>query len=158
MGLFAVGVPQPSPATEGQITQAEHTLGFALPSAYKELLRRHNGGQLDRTCFRTTARNSWASDHIAVQELFGVGTATGLDGELGSRYLILEWDYPDVGLVLFATPSAGHDTVMLDYRCCGAEGEPSVVYVDEVRNAVPMAATFASFVAALEPEANFSVG
>ncbi len=104
-----------------------------------------------------TRRTSWASDHIAVAVLLGVGTADGIDGELGSEYLIQEWEYPAVGVVVFGTPSGGHDTVMLDYTQCGSQGEPRVVYVDEDRIPIPVASTFQEFVDALVDGARFQV-
>ncbi|AKT41508.1 uncharacterized protein CMC5_057160 [Chondromyces crocatus] len=72
-----------------------------------------------------------------------------MDGEFGSAYLVQEWGYPDIGLVICDTPSGGHDTVMLDYRKCGAEGEPQVAYIDEDRSILTIAADFASFVQCL---------
>jgi len=36
-------------------------------------------------------------------------------------------------VVICDTPSAGHDTVMLDYTDCAVDGEPAVAYIDEDR-------------------------
>lgn len=75
--------------------------------------------------------------------------SSGIDGVYGSRYLVVEWGYPDIGLVLCETPSGGHDTVMLDYRASGPLGEPRVAYVDEDRSDVVIAETFSDFIANL---------
>lgn len=135
--------------TDEMVQQAETRLGLRLPAAYIELARERNGGIPLRRCFRTTFPSSWAADHIEVSMLLGIGFEEGIDGELGSAYLVQEWGYPDVGLVCFDTPSAGHDTVMLDYRKCGPDGEPSVVYIDEDRKIYTLADTFADFVSGL---------
>jgi hypothetical protein len=34
----------------------------------------------------------------------------GIETDNGSRYLIEEWEYPDVGVVIAYLPSGGHDT------------------------------------------------
>lgn len=135
--------------TDKMVQQAETSLGLRLPFAYIELLREKNGGLPVRRCFRTTFNSSWAADHIEVSTLLGIGFQEGIDGELGSEYLVREWGYPDIGLVCFDTPSAGHDTVMLDYRECGPGGEPSVVYIDEDRKVYLLAHTFADFLSGL---------
>ncbi|MBB2923481.1 hypothetical protein FHR80_002406 [Cellulomonas cellasea] len=85
-----------------------------------------------------------------MSRLLCVGGDDGIDSAFGSAYLVAEWDYPDVGVVLLDTPSGGHDTVMLDYRRCGPTGEPAVVHVDEDRVPREVAPSFAAFVAALE--------
>ena len=84
---------------------------------------------------QTRFKNSWAPDHIEIQALRGIGGKWGIDSKtgLGSRDLILEWGYPDIGVVICDMPSGGHDTVMLDYSTCGPTGEPAVAYVDEDR-------------------------
>ena len=63
--------------------------------------------------------------------------------------MISEWGYPPIGVVIFDTPSGGHDTVMLDYSVCGPRGEPRVVYVDEDRSVTLMADCFSEFVGKL---------
>lgn len=45
--------------------------------------------------------------------------------------MIEEWGYPSIGIGIADTPTAGHELIMLDYRACGKQGEPQVVYVDQ---------------------------
>jgi hypothetical protein len=60
--------------------------------------------------------------------------------------MIDEWGYPPIGVYFADCPSAGHDMLCLDYRECGADGEPQVVHV---------AQEFASFIHGLEPDEAF---
>jgi len=147
------------PLTPGMVQAAQASLGFRLPQAYLELLRERNGGTPVRRFFRTPVPTSWAPDHIAISSVKGIGGEWGIDSEdLGSAYTIAEWRYPDIGVVICDTPSAGHDTVMLDYSVCGSQGEPSVVYVDEDRELLPLARTFAEFCAGLVEERELAGG
>ncbi len=100
-----------------------------------------------RRCYRTKVPTSWAPDHIEIAGLLGLGGKWGIDSEdgNGSRAMIAEWEYPDIGVVICDMPSGGHDAVMLDYSGCGRDGEPAVVYVDEDRSVVLLASTFAEF-------------
>jgi hypothetical protein len=133
--------------TAEMIREAERSLGVHLPAAYVSLITDRNGGTLRRRCFPTPFPTSWAPDHIGVDALLGVGGEWGIDSdELGSRYMVAEWGYPDVGVVICAMPSGGHDAVMLDYRACGLDGEPVVVYVDEDRAPRQIAESFEAFV------------
>ncbi|MGW4944477.1 SMI1/KNR4 family protein [Actinoplanes sp. NPDC004185] len=138
------------PLTDDMVRQAEATLGVRLPPAYVDLLRLRNGGVLRDTRHPTSFRTSWAADHFAVDVLLGVGYPEGADAQ--SAYLIAEWGYPDVGVVIGVTPSAGHDTVMLDYSGCGPAGEPAVVYVDDDRLPRRVADSFGQFMSGLEPD------
>jgi hypothetical protein len=61
----------------------------------------------------------------------GIGGTRGIDSEQGgSRFMISDWGYPNVGIYIGHTPSAGHDGIMLDYSECGPAGEPRVIHVD----------------------------
>jgi hypothetical protein len=94
---------------------------------------------------------SWAEDHIDIGAILGIGGPWGIDADIGgipsSRYMVTEWGYPPIGIVICATPSGGHDTVMLDYSAAGSE--PAVVYVDEDRVPQRIADTFEEFLANL---------
>lgn len=131
------------PLTEEMVRQAEETLGVRLPRSYVELLNRQNGGVLTNGCFPTSFRTYWAADHFQVDVIIGVGYEEGIDSQ--STYLISEWDYPNIGVVIAVTPSAGHDTVMLDYSQSGPEGESAVAYVGEDRVPHRVADSFQQF-------------
>jgi hypothetical protein len=115
------------------ITSIEKELGYKLPASYVALMKQQNGGIPKDTCFPTEEATSWAEDHIAITGILGIGRekSYSLCGELGSRFMIEEWGYPDIGVVICDCPSAGHDVVMLDYRACGPDGEPEVIHVDQ---------------------------
>ncbi|MFC9711454.1 SMI1/KNR4 family protein [Paenibacillus sp. NPDC056933] len=121
------------PFDEDLIISIEQELGYKLPASYIQLMNTQNGGIPARTAFPTKAATSWAEDHIAITGILGIGRdkSNTLAGEFGSRFMIEEWGYPDLGIVICDCPSAGHDVVMLDYRFCGPEGEPAVVHVDQ---------------------------
>jgi hypothetical protein len=142
------------PALTGDmIRDAEQALGYKLPDSYLRLIRSRNGGSPKRRCFPTRVRTSWAKDHIQVCGILGIGGTWGIDSTgLGSRYMIQEWGYPDVGIVIGVTPSAGHDTVMLDYSECGPQGEPRVIHVETERaepEVLVLAPDFETFVRGL---------
>lgn len=119
--------------SDADIAKIEAELGYKLPASYIQLMKMHNGGIPVKTCFPTTEPTSWAEDHIAVTGLFNIGFEKdySLGGSLGSRFMIEDWDYPDIGVYFADCPSAGHDMIMLDYRKCGPQGEPQVVHVDQ---------------------------
>lgn len=136
------------PLTDNLVQSAQAALGFRLPRAYLDLLAEKNGGIPFRRCFRMATKTSWASDHIEIAGLRGIGGEWGIDSTegLGSADMIKEWGYPKIGIVICAMPSAGHDAVMLDYTACGPEGEPTVVYINDDLNVYPLADTFSCFV------------
>ncbi|UUV30393.1 SMI1/KNR4 family protein [Amycolatopsis roodepoortensis] len=139
------------PVDDALIAETEKRLGYRLPSSYLDVLRRTNGGFLRRRRCPTSFPTSWADDHFEVRSLIGIGGARGIDsnGGHGSKDMIAEWGYPDIGIVLFDMPSGGHDAVMLDYRECDGDAEPSVVYLDEDRVPRRVARDFAEFLGLL---------
>lgn len=144
------------PFTDHLLRSAEARLGYRLPSSYVDVLREQNGGTLVRGCYPTSFATSWAPDHVELTALLGIGGERGIDAEFGSAYLIEEWSYPSIGVVLAATPSGGHDTVMLDYSSCPPSDEPTVVFVDEDRVPRLLAPTFAEFFGGLHDCASFA--
>lgn len=147
----------PAPVTAAMIKDTEKLLGYKLPKSYIKLLKTKNGGSPIKECFPTKTPTSWAEDHIAISGICGIGGDWGIDSEiLGSRFMIKEWGYPDIGIVLCTCPSAGHDAVMLDYSRCGKKGEPQVIHVDVEINDKPtityLAKNFETFIRGLERE------
>lgn len=119
--------------TEEIINSVEQELGFKLPALYIELMKTQNGGIPKKTAFPTDERTSWAEDHVAIHGIMGIGNEKrySLCGEIGSKFMIDEWGYPEIGIYFGDCPSAGHDMICLDYRKNGADGEPQVVHVDQ---------------------------
>jgi hypothetical protein len=149
----------PSAAT---VAAVEHALGYKLPASYVALAQFRNGGIPKRTNHRTAERTSWAPDHVAITGIFAIGSSKrcSLLGEVGSRFWIREWGYPDIGVYFADCPSAGHDMLCLDYRACGRGGEPSVVHVDQEWDykITFVAPTFEAFVRGLEGDDAFEIG
>ncbi|MGW2597331.1 SMI1/KNR4 family protein [Streptomyces klenkii] len=141
------------PLDSEMVRRAEEDLGVRLPRSYVELLRRRNGGVPRHRCCPTSFPTSWADDHFEISGIRGIGGVWGIDSSSGrgSSYLIAEWGYPEIGVVICDTPSAGHDTVMLDYSECGPDGEPAVAYIDEDRIPRRVAQSFGEFFARLIP-------
>lgn len=67
-------------------------------------------------------------------------------------------DYPAIGIYFADCPSAGHDMLCLDYRECGANGEPQVVHVDQESDykITFVAENFESFIYGLEEDEPFN--
>lgn len=106
------------PFSDETLREIEEELGYKLPESYVSLLRQHNGGCPKRSCVKGT--------YFVVEEIFG------LDRETVRRNVdwTEEWGYPDIGLPVCSEPS-GHAAYFLDYRDCGADGEPKVVEIEQ---------------------------
>lgn len=70
-------------------------------------------------------------EFITISGILGIGRDKNksLCGASGSRTVIENGRYPEVGVVICDCPSE-NEVVMLDYREFGNDGEPEVIHVD----------------------------
>ena len=148
------------PPSDELIASVEEELGYKLPASYIWLMKQHNGGIPVNTCYPCDEPTSWAEDHVAITGIFGIGRekSYSLCGELGSQFMIDEWEYPAIGVAICDCPSAGHDMIFLDYRACGPQGEPAVVHVDQENDyqITHLADSFEEFIRRLEHESLYA--
>lgn len=149
------------PPSDELIASVEEELGYKLPTAYIWLMKQHNGGIPVNTCYPCDEPTCWAEDHVAITGIFGIGRekSCSLCGELGSQFMIDEWEYPAIGVAICDCPSAGHDMIFLDYRACGPQGEPAVVHVNQENDykITHLADSFEEFVRGLEHESLYDL-
>jgi SMI1-KNR4 cell-wall len=151
------------PLTNDAISAAEIALGVRLPPDYLRLMRVQNGGSVsdDYDAFPVDPPHTWPSgqvvDHVWIGALDGLG-GPGQHMEVmhsDDRY-DEDWEVPSKGMVLIGTPDGGHQWLALDYRACGPDGEPSVLWSDtEGPWERELAPTFRAFVEGLRPLASF---
>ena len=149
------------PPSDELIASVEEELGYKLPAAYIWLMKQHNGGIPVNTCYPCDEPTCWSDDHVAITGIFGIGRekSCSLCGELGSQFMIDEWEYPAIGVAICDCPSAGHDMIFLDYRACGPQGEPAVVHVDQENDykITHLADSFEEFIRGLEHESLYDL-
>ena len=154
--MYALKEYVSDPPSDELIASVEEELGYKLPASYIWLMKQHNGGIPVNTCYPCDEPTCWADDHVAITGIFGIGRekSCSLCGELGSQFMIDEWEYPAIGVAICDCPSAGHDMIFLDYRACGPQGEPAVVHVDQENDykITHLADSFEEFVRGLEHE------
>jgi tetratricopeptide (TPR) repeat protein len=149
-----------APVADEMFAEAERALGYKLPESYKELIRRHNGGLPAYDVFHLPFAAHNEPEEISISSILGVDPSNrwSLCGNFGSRFMIEEWGYPNIGVAICDCPSAGHDMIFLDYRRCGPEGEPEVVHVDQESDyaITYLAGDFESFIRGLVKEEDVS--
>ena len=119
------------PADYREVRDVEKELGVKLPASYVELMKKHNGGLVNRCWFPARTPAKGFSDYIQITDFLGIGSDApySLCGRFGSRFLEESYGHnPEIGIVICNTVRAGHALVMLDYRKCGVRGEPEVLY------------------------------
>ena len=97
-----------APPSDELTASVEEELGYKLPASYIGLMKQQNGGIPVNTCFPTNTPTGWATDHVAITGIFGIGRekAYSLCGELGSQFMIDEWEYPAIGVAICDCPRA----------------------------------------------------
>lgn len=152
-GLYGV---QP-PLTDGGVQDAERQLGFCLPASLLEILQVQNGGVVADlwNAFPTDVPTSWSENHVPLDGMMGIGRFDGQLSLLDTAYLVKEWGLPSPVVLLSGD---GHCWIALDYRACGARGEPSVTWFDvDTDTELPLAADFQTFVERLTAAASFEL-
>ena len=110
-----------APFTPEILAKVEAELGYTLPPSFTALMTVQNGGTFRNICFPTAQPNSWSENHVAVEEVSGIGFAKAgsLCGSMGQKLWLEEWGYPPIGVYFANDPTAGHAMFVLDYRQCG---------------------------------------
>ena len=138
------------------IASIETELGYKLPDSYIALMKEHNGGVPYATCFALPAEeDADEQEYIEITGFLSIGRKkmNSLCGAAGNKLFKEAWHYPDYGVYICDCPSAGFDLILLDYRYCGPEGEPSVTYVNmEDNSVIPLAPDFPTFLQNLTEE------
>lgn len=113
--------------TDALIASVEEELVFKLPKYYVEMMKLHNGGIPHNNRYPIPG----AEEFIAISGILGIGRDKNksLCGASGSRTVIENGRYPEVGVVICDCPSE-NEVIMLDYREFGNDGEPEVIHVD----------------------------
>lgn len=121
-----------SPPTEEQIEAVEDQLVFKLPTFYVNMMKLHNGGVPHYRYFPVSQAENDGKIQVGISNILGIGRekAHSLCGEAGSRVIIEQGGYPEIGVILCECPSDS-EVVMLDYRESGNAGEPEVVHVNK---------------------------
>lgn len=131
------------PTTRMAIQSFEDKNRIKLPQEYTNLLLVQNGGEIIYNAFPTIEKTNWASDHISIEFIFGLGE--GQNSISYSPYYIKEWDLP-TNIVLFS--GTGHEWVAFDYR--QTKENPPIIYIEVDTNKIlTLAEDFHSFIQGL---------
>ncbi|WP_208920973.1 SMI1/KNR4 family protein [Paenibacillus uliginis] len=148
------------PPTDELIASVEEELVFKLPAFYINMMKVHNGGIPHNRCFPKGEAVCGAEDYIRISGILGIGREKrkSLCGDLGSRSVIEDGGYPEIGVVICDCPSESR-VVMLDYRSSGNDSEPEVVHVDKENNhkITSLAPNFEAFIRGLVNEEIYEV-
>ncbi|MFI6423382.1 SMI1/KNR4 family protein [Streptomyces sp. NPDC050842] len=146
-----------APLTDEVVRDTERQLGVRLPASLLEILQVRNGGLVAESwnAFPTDVPTSWSENHVPLDDMMGIGRHDGRLSLLDTPYLVEEWGLPSP-LVLLS--GDGHCWIALDYRACGARGEPSVTWFDvDINTELPLATDFQMFVEHLTAAASFDL-
>lgn len=141
------------------LASVEAELGYQLPKAYLALMKQHNGGIPYATCYPLPDAQNGEKEYVEITGFLSISRKkpNSLCGTAGNKLFKEGWHYPDYGVYICDCPSAGFDLILLDYRQCGPDGEPSVAYVNmEKHQIITLAPDFATFLQGLVEEAELT--
>lgn len=133
----AIRAGQGPELTDEMILEVEQELRYKLPESYIWLMKRRNGGFLKRTDFLLGYKLPVVGDRTMMRQLYQITTNnsfSGINGKYGTKFLIQDWGYPDIGVAIGVGFFGEHEIFFLDYRACGPQGEPKVSHVDQECN------------------------
>ncbi|HIW92519.1 MAG TPA: hypothetical protein H9870_12780 [Candidatus Corynebacterium avicola] len=97
----------------------QNNLGYRFPEEYRSFLQSVGSGDLkdDYRWIDGYFGEAWPTG-VEVDRIFGNSTDSNssdlsIDGASGTEYLTAEWGYPDLGIVLAHSDSAGPDAFLL---------------------------------------------
>ena len=120
--------------TDEMVLEAEKELGYKLPDSYIWLLKQRNGGFLKRTDFLLGYELPIVGDRTMMRQLYSIrmdNSFSSIIGAYGTKFLVEDWGYPDIGVAIGVGIFGEHEVFFLDYRECGPQGEPKVSHVDQ---------------------------
>lgn len=130
------------PINEKGVAKAEKELGVTLPSTYKKLILKQNGGFLKYNAHPSPVETVFGGNIVKIDAIMGIGKNGGI---LDSDYYIKEWKMPKNLVLLYGD---GHLWIALDYR--NKKVEPSIVFLDnDSRQIVELATSFDDFIEGL---------
>lgn len=130
----AIRAGQGPELTDEMILAVEQELGYKLPESYIWLMKRRNGGFLKRTDFLLGYELPIVGDRTMMRQLYHINmnnSFSAINGEYGTKFLVEDWGYPDIGVAIGVGFFGEHEIFFLDYRECGPQGEPKVSHVDQ---------------------------
>ena len=135
------------PLDDEMVKKTEEQLGIKLPESYVYLMKKHNGGLLQK-------------NYLAIKNTDGFWDLEGIYGIGDKNYSINHQNedraYFEANLISICSSNSGHSNIYLDYNECGPQGEPRVIEIDnefnmEDLNAKPyvLAKNFEDFISRL---------
>jgi hypothetical protein len=135
------------PLDDEMVKKTEEQLGFKLPESYIYLMKKHNGGLLQK-------------NYLALKNKAGFSDLEGIYGIGDKNYSINHQNKNkadfEANLISICSSNSGHSNIYLDYNECGPQGEPRVIAIDneldmEGLNAEPfvLAENFEDFISRL---------
>ena len=109
------------PLDDEMVKKTEEQLGFKLPESYIYLMKKHNGGLLQK-------------NYLAMKNTDGFWDLEGIYGIGDKNYSINHQNKDkadfEANLISICSSNSGHSNIYLDYNECGPQGEPRVISID----------------------------
>jgi hypothetical protein len=113
------------PLDDEMIKKTEEKLGFKLPESYIYLMKKHNGGLLQKNYLAFKNTDGYSDLNV----IYGIG-----DNYHSINYENKNKAYYEENLISICSSNSGHAKIYLDYNECGPQGEPRVIAIDNEMN------------------------